>query len=80
MRVPIWNRLKDFKCPFCSNDLKEKQIPEPKDEGGAYQCPKCSFYIGKGKFNEIVQDILKPAPHKSRIMQEIENQDALNNL
>jgi len=43
-----WQNLIYKKCPDCNIDMNEK--------GVGYDCPKCSFFITKTKFAEILTD------------------------
>ena len=71
MKKPIWNKLKDFKCPKCGEYLNERT------ETLLYECKKCDFVIGKGKFEDIINNKRKPL---GNVTQEEDNQEALNRL
>ena len=81
---PIWRRLKDFKCPFCNHDLNDHLMPSPREAGGGYQCPRCSFYIGKNRLSQLVSEMVASERaenrYKSRREQEEENQYGLNSF
>lgn len=50
---PIWNRLKDMKCPRCANRI------EPR--GASYVCTKdCGFVVRKDRFDEIIKSLYNP--------------------
>lgn len=55
-----WNNLKNYKCPKCSNGLKEEKMScESNNIGCAtsfrkHVCSKCEFSIGEQKYNEIL--------------------------
>lgn len=72
----IWSRLKNFKCPKCNKDLKERL------GGRAVSCsnyPECDLMIGKERFDELVLEQYKSK--RQRIKDDTESrQEELNNL
>ena len=75
MNKPIWNRLKNFKCPLCNSDLKRSEIFL------GYKCSKCNFSIREDTYQTMIKDMYTLRPmYKSHRQQEEENQNALNNL
>lgn len=75
MRKAIWNRLKNYRCPKCNNDLAENHSMD------TYKCAKCSFTIERHRFKELVDEMTDPEPrNRSHIQQEQDNQQGLNNF
>lgn len=65
-----WKKLKDFKCPKCSNELNNSLISL------GYFCGGCGFKITRQKFDEVIKDMYKP---RVRIISD-DNLGLLNNL
>lgn len=72
-KIGIWERLKDYKCPFCNGDMRETQFKD-------HECTECSFFIRQDRLTSLINKLLNPPKNKSRRAQEDETQEALNNL
>ena len=61
---------KKYKCPQCGNTLKQ----DTSSENERYFCDdlQCRFFIGKAKFEQIVNDLYKPKKYTDNF-EELQN-------
>lgn len=76
-----WNNLRDYKCPKCEGELKEKVIQATLTLPSylIHHCSTCDFKIRNAKLSTIaVQRHRKLEPPE--FIKELRNQEELNNL
>jgi len=73
----IWNRLKNMKCPKCGNDISEVSNGKQIGYGCQTKGYECTFFVGKEKFNQIIDNMYKNS--KPIFKSEEENLSELNN-
>lgn len=66
-----WKNLQNMECPKCSCRLIKSEV--------GYGCCSCNFKIRESKFNDIINNIMRP---KSRVVEDDfeRNLSDLNNL
>lgn len=64
-----WNKLKENRCPRCSQLLSKAK--------GFHECAHCGFSIGHEKFEKVIDNLYKG---KSNLIQVNDNFEALQNL
>ena len=58
---PIWNRLKNMRCPKCNGVVKNGILSDE------VQCSECDFRISAEKFNKIVGDLYRPKAQRDEV-------------
>jgi len=70
-KTMLWENLKDYKCPFCSDRLFETE------DALEYECVSCYFHIDKHRFKSIAKHRAQPRsadrPYKRNYWQNLRN-------
>ncbi len=67
-----WKALESMECPKCACRVI-------KSEWG-YNCAVCDFKISEVKFNDIINNMMRPQSRSAIVNEVEENQEHLNNL